>query len=182
MIEKIFQRLNKANQILGDADRRAEYDAALASHERPQSPRPAVQASQGDDEIDPGPTQERKRGMAFTILKRRGDKLESAGETLAAAKAYRNAFALQREADVARRAAELFFEASEREDSAAMARAVLDQRSDDVEMRLLLARIHEDRHDFDRAVDGYRDVLEHEPGHAEAKKRLQRVESLRGDT
>lgn len=191
-IEAIFQQINKAQQVLSHKQKRAEYDEQLA----PAAPQPAKQAPQKpapqQAQAQPQPQQAaaaapldpaelKKREMAFGVLLRRGEKLETAGDVLAAAQEYKNAFAIKHEANVALRAAGLLMRsgAEHIDEAIGLAKAALKADPKDVRALILIGDAYEEQGRFAQALEYYDQILKVEPSNKAAQQRRRYVEAQR---
>lgn len=191
-VEAIFQAINKAQQVLSHKQKRADYDAQLgqpmaapvAQAPPPQAQAPA-QPRQPSASAAPtaplDPAEQRKREMAFTVLLRRGEKHEMAGELVEAAKEYRNAFGIKHDAAVALRAAGLLMRSGSEhlEEAIALAKAALNENPRESRAMLLIGDAYEEQGRLDDALSYYDRILSVEPSHKVATQRKSYVEALR---
>ena len=191
-VEAIFQAINKAQQVLSHKQKRADYDAQLgqpmAAPVAPAKPPQAseLQLRQPSPSVAPtaaplDPAEQRKREMAFTVLLRRGEKHEMAGELVEAAKEYRNAFGIKHDAAVALRAAGLLMRSGSEhlEEAIALAKAALNENPRESRAMLLIGDAYEEQGRLDDALSYYDRILSVEPGHKVATQRKSYVEALR---
>lgn len=187
MLERIFQTITRAYRILSNSDKRSEYDETLAEHEaavatpmsRPSAVRMASEDASGDESNRSGERRETpagKRRAAFAQLVKKGEKLRRAEEYVEAAEAFRKALSLQRDREVALRAARMLLDAGAHIDQAALfAKAALEIDEESTEGEMLLARALEEEGRPEAAIEHYDRVLEMEPDHSEARMRREQL-------
>lgn len=178
MIEKIFQRITKAYQVLSNAGKRSEYDAVLArgrqSHNTPVgASTPASQRSESIEEI----VSDRKREMAFTMLVKRGDARLAREDYSAAIEEFRKALSIKRDAKLAMRVAEALLGRAQRPDDAvAFARAALKIEPENIDAYLILGEIYEQKNSLEEALFHFERALRLAP---ERPELAAKIESLR---
>lgn len=177
-IEKIFQRVTNAYQVLNDESKRREYDEELdagrTSHETPtQASTPASRRSEPREEMKG----ENKKKMAFKVLVRRGDEALEDGRTGTALKEYRKALTLHKDADLARRVSRsLLAEEQRLADALSFARAAHKIDGTDVTSLKLIGEILEKKGETEDALYHYRQALDAAGEDAEIAKRIRRLE------
>lgn len=195
-IDAIFQAINKAQQVLSHKQKRADYDeqlgqpmaAPVAQHQEAAAQAPSAprqEAAQAIPQAAPAapldPAEQRKREMAFTVLLRRGEKHEMAGELVEAAQEYRNAFGIKHDAAVALRAAGLLMRSGSEhlEEAIALAKAALNENPRESRAMLLIGDAYEEQGRLDDALSYYDRILSIEPSHKVAIQRKSYVEAQR---
>lgn len=187
MLERIFQTITRAYRVLSNSDKRSEYDETLAEREaaeatpmsKPSAVRMASEDASREESNRSGERPETpvgKRRAAFAQLVKKGEKLRKAKEYVEAAEAYRKALSLQRDEEVAVRAARMLLDAGEHIDQAALfAKAALEIDEESTEGEMLLARALEEEGRLEAAIEHYDRVLEMEPDHSEARMRREQL-------
>jgi curved DNA-binding protein CbpA len=165
MIEKIFQRITKAYQVLSNAGKRAEYDAVLSrGHHRHGPPVGAVTSGSQRRESVEDIASGRKREMAFHMLVKRGDALLAEQDYSPAIDEYRKALSLKRDAKLAMRVAAALVSSDQRVDDAmAFARAALKIEPENIDAYVILGEIYAQKNSHDEALFHFERALKLAP-------------------
>lgn len=187
MAEAIFLKVNKAQQILSHKKKRAEYDQGLGPEQGPRSGGSSTAASISEPQVDAGPqevldpAERKKRDMAFTVLVRRGEKCETAGDLVAAAAEYKKAFGVKRDSTVALRAANLLLRSGHEhyEQAILLAMAAYKEDRSNASPLMLIGDAYEELGRLDDAARYYNKILSVDPNNKVAQQRLRYVEAQR---
>jgi tetratricopeptide (TPR) repeat protein len=180
-LEKIFLLINKAQQMLSNKNKRAEYDKQLG----PAAPPPAAASSSpravsvARQDADGGEADARKREMAFTMLVRRGEKHEGLGEFEEAANEYRKAFALKHDVLIAVRGSKLLMRVGKAEEALLLAKAAVKEHPDSAKPLIVLGDIYEELEEYKEALGCYERAYELEPeSRAKTERRIEYLKNM----
>ena len=177
-IDNIFQCLNAAHHTLSNKKRRAGYDISLTEHSQQEERSASVSISsnsQASSSVD-----SKKREMAFHLLVKRAEKLEAAGDFVAAAQEYKKAFSIQHDPAIALRGANLLMRCGEEalDEVILLAKAASKEVPNQSKPLILIGDAYEEKGDYASAKAYYKRAQDLDPDNKNLQRRLKYVEDL----